>query len=115
MADKMITIRMTEKEAERLQLGLADLLCWVSGFVAAREGTDLAGEEPMGRQQTRDMSAKLLDAMDEAEDATVGLQHMRYLITTLESGSTSLATMQKYGRDAAAMLRTIAASSGYVL
>jgi hypothetical protein len=113
MTDKMITIRMTEAEAERIQLGLADLLCWVSGFVAARQGMDLTDELPMGRDQARDMSAKLQDALGKDAAATVDLHYMRQLIDYLEVDFTSLATVQKHARDAAAMLRTIAALPGY--
>ena len=55
------TLTLTRDEALRLQAGLADVLCWVDGFKAGREGTDLgaSGPDPDGLDAARDLNAKL--------------------------------------------------------
>jgi len=57
-------IMLTREEAERISYGLADLLCWHRGFSAARAGTDLDENEPMGVKSARDINLKIKDALE---------------------------------------------------
>lgn len=54
-----ITITIDRKEAEAISLGLADLLCWLRGFEAARHGTELDRDGPMGINDLRNIRTKL--------------------------------------------------------
>ncbi|KQI68724.1 hypothetical protein AN189_07445 [Loktanella sp. 3ANDIMAR09] len=71
-----VVIRLARSEAESIRLGLADILCWISGFRAAREGTDLAGHEPLGVDRARDISRKLLGALEPLDLAQIELQSL---------------------------------------
>lgn len=62
-----ITIRLSRRDAERLSYGLSDLLCWHSGFAAAREGLDL-DHSPMGVGAARDLNLKIKGALDRADE-----------------------------------------------
>lgn len=59
-----ITITLTHEEAKRFSYGLADLLCWHRGFSAAREGTDLDNNGPMGVESARDLRLKILSQLE---------------------------------------------------
>lgn len=48
-------------QADRFSLGMADLLCWARGFMAARP--DDGDLHPMGVNQTRDLRLALIDAI----------------------------------------------------
>lgn len=52
-------IILSPKEAEKLSLGLSDLLCWIEGFNAARAGTDHANSGPMGVEAVRTLNLRL--------------------------------------------------------
>lgn len=52
-------IVLSPKEAEKLSLGLSDLICWIEGFNAARAGTDHANSGPMGVEAVRALNLKL--------------------------------------------------------
>jgi hypothetical protein len=54
-------------QAERFSSGMADLLCWARGFMAARP--DDSGSQPMGVNRTRDLRLALIDAIAEARGA----------------------------------------------
>ena len=56
---KDTAIRLSPEEAEKLSLGLSDLLCWVDGFNAARAGTEQAHSGPMGVEAVRSLNLKL--------------------------------------------------------
>ena len=66
---KDVIVAMTMTEAEQYRDRLADLLCWLSGFCAAREGTALDSEMPMGMAGTRDLSLRIKRAIDDAMEA----------------------------------------------
>lgn len=66
---KNVLLGMTLAEAEEYRDRLADLLCWLSGFCAAREGTSLDSEMPMGMSATRDLSLRIKRAIDDAMEA----------------------------------------------
>lgn len=68
---KGITLTLSGDEAESVSLGLSDLLCWLSGFEAARAGTDLAHTTPMGVWAARDINIKIKSALDRAEKEAV--------------------------------------------
>lgn len=48
-----VQLKLSKSEAIALDDGLSDLLCWTTGFVAARRGTDLSYEVPMGIDAVR--------------------------------------------------------------
>lgn len=48
-----VQLNFSKSEAIALDNGLSDLLCWTAGFVAARSGTDLHSEVPMGVEAMR--------------------------------------------------------------
>ena len=50
---------LTPMEAEEVSLALSDVLCWVAGFKAAREGTDLDASGPEGIKVLRDLNVRL--------------------------------------------------------
>lgn len=56
--ENMILFTITPDEAREMADGMADFLCWARGFEAARIGTDIAGETPMGIEAIR--RAKML-------------------------------------------------------
>ena len=56
---ELLSFRLSSKEAEELSLNLSDLLCWLSGFQAARAGTELEYETPMGVEAVRELNIKL--------------------------------------------------------
>lgn len=64
-----VKMEMTMAQAEEYRDRLADLLCWLSGFCAAREGTSLDSEMPMGMSATRDLSLRIKRAIDDAMEA----------------------------------------------
>ncbi|MFG6660055.1 hypothetical protein [Sulfitobacter sp. 915] len=68
-AEPMVTVSLRKKEAEAISYGIADVLCWVNGFNAARDGTDLE-TGPLGTKELRDMNIKLKDALDKADAQT---------------------------------------------
>jgi len=65
-----ISLIFEGKEAESISLGLSDLLCWLSGFEAARSGTDLSHTTPMGIWAARDINIKIKTALERATKGT---------------------------------------------
>lgn len=63
-AAQFVTLTMTAAEAEHVAAGMADLLCWVGGFTAARP--DDHASHPMGVEATRALRLKLLSAINVA-------------------------------------------------
>lgn len=57
--EALFQLEFTRKEAQSLSLALSDLLCWHRGFIAARQGTDLDSNEPMGIEAVRTINLKL--------------------------------------------------------
>ena len=63
-----VTITLTVEEAEAISFGLSDLLCWHSGYAAAREAISCCtSNDPMGIERTRDMNLKIKDALHKHE------------------------------------------------
>lgn len=62
-AAPVVLIQLDRQEAERLSWGLSDLLCWHGGFAAARAGTDLDDDRPMGIEAVRTLNLKIKDAL----------------------------------------------------
>jgi hypothetical protein len=60
-AEGTVTITMSRDRAERLGEGMADLLCWCRGYMAARPENDQ--HSPMGVDETRDVRLAILDAL----------------------------------------------------
>ncbi len=60
--EREVIIRLTHDEAERLSMGVSDLLCWVRGFLAAYEGDN----GPFGQSEVRRLSELLKRAIDRA-------------------------------------------------
>lgn len=58
-----VQINMSIDEAEEISSGLADLLCWHRGFAAARQGTELDHDDPMGVNSLRDLRIRLTSAI----------------------------------------------------
>jgi hypothetical protein len=56
-----VAVLLPIKDAERMQLGLADLLCWVRGFKAARPDSDTL---PLGEYEARDLRDAINRALD---------------------------------------------------
>ena len=65
-----VVIKMTLAQAEEYRDRLADLLCWLSGFCAAREGTTLDQEMPIGLAGPRDLSLRIKRSIGDAMEAT---------------------------------------------
>jgi hypothetical protein len=61
-----VQMKMTLQQAEEYRDRMADLLCWLSGFCAAREGTSLAEDMPMGIAEARDLNIRIKRAIDDA-------------------------------------------------
>lgn len=62
-----VTITLSIKEARQIDNGLSDLLCWLNGFQAAREGTDLSNSVPMGVESLRQLRTKLNNQLPSSE------------------------------------------------
>lgn len=56
-----LLLPITVAQAERFSSGMADLLCWARGFMAARP--DDSDSHPMGVNRTRDLRLALIDAI----------------------------------------------------
>ncbi|MGP4849582.1 hypothetical protein ACTXGQ_36135, partial [Marinobacter sp. 1Y8] len=56
-----LLLPITLAQADRFSSGMADLLCWARGFMAARP--DDSDSHPMGVNQTRDLRLALIDAI----------------------------------------------------
>jgi len=59
-----ILLPISVAQAESFTSGMADLLCWARGFMAARP--DDSDSHPMGVNRTRDLRLALIDAIAEA-------------------------------------------------
>lgn len=59
-----VTVQLPIADAERMQLGLADLLCWVRGFKAACP--DATERHPLGEYETRDVRDAINRALERA-------------------------------------------------
>ena len=73
MDDDTVTITITREEATDLSAGLSDVLCWMSGFRAARPDAD---DLPLGIDETRRVSLLIKDALrlkDPARDSKAAL------------------------------------------
>lgn len=57
-----VVVRMSLEKADALSSGMADLLCWVRGYLA---GNPDGANNPFGHEEVRDMNIKLKDAMRE--------------------------------------------------
>lgn len=67
----IVSLHMTKDAAEELSHSLSDILCWASGFEAARAGTDLAHHGgPMGLREARELNIQLKRALGVADDHT---------------------------------------------
>ncbi|MBP0484646.1 hypothetical protein [Sagittula salina] len=62
-------IDMTREEAEAFSHALSDVLCWMSGFCAARAGTDTADDLPFNRHKVRDLNIKIKSALDKGDQS----------------------------------------------
>lgn len=58
-----IVIVMSREDAERVQNGLSDMLCWCSGFIAAQP--DDTVHHPMGISEARMINLKIKRALNE--------------------------------------------------
>lgn len=65
VGEPVVTLRMSLSQAEAVTGGMSDLLCWASGFMAAK-GEDFRFD-PMGTHQIRELNIALKRAMREAE------------------------------------------------
>jgi hypothetical protein len=63
--EPQVVLRLTLREANSLQHGMADLLCWSAGFRSAR--TEDTSTHPMGTAEVRDMRDHLRRAIDLTE------------------------------------------------
>jgi hypothetical protein len=55
--------KMTPTEAEEVSMAISDVLCWVSGFKAGREGSMMDACGPEGIQALRDFNIRLKQNM----------------------------------------------------
>lgn len=60
---RVVTVQMTERDAERFSYALSDILCWARGFQAARRGTDLDQDMPIGVDEVRNLNIRLKEAL----------------------------------------------------
>lgn len=65
-----VKIVLMRHEAEELRDRLSDMLCWLSGFCAARDGTDLAHDMPADRSEVRAFIFDLKRAIENATEAS---------------------------------------------
>lgn len=64
--EQPVAVAFSREQAERLQQGLADLLCWCRGYIAATVD-DFGQTGPIGVQACRDLNIALKRAIDDAE------------------------------------------------
>ena len=64
-----ITLDVTPDEAERLSLGLSDLLCWCAGFKASLS-SDERDRAPLGIEDAREINIVLKRALRRAAGAS---------------------------------------------
>lgn len=64
MSGKIVYIVLTDAEADRFSGGLSDVLCWLRGWNAARSGTDLSDNAPIGIEALRDLNLKIKAARE---------------------------------------------------
>lgn len=64
--EPMVVLRMSKADAERVQHGMADILCWVRGFVAACP--EDPERHPMGVHEVRDMRDAIRRAIDTSDE-----------------------------------------------
>jgi hypothetical protein len=58
-----IVIVLSRTDADRVQEGLSDMLCWCNGFIAARP--DDTANHPMGVHEARMINLKIKRALNE--------------------------------------------------
>ena len=63
-----VVLNLTLADANSIHLGLADLLCWVSGFIAACP--EDYGRHPLGHESTRELSIAMKRAIEISENRT---------------------------------------------
>lgn len=63
--EPVVTLLMSKTQAEYVQNGLSDLLCWSNGFMAAK-GEDFRFD-PMGTHQIRELNIALKKAIEAAK------------------------------------------------
>lgn len=66
-----ITFTMDKDTAEKLSLGMSDLLCWCNGFNAALSPSEDYDRRPMGVFAAREINIALKRAIDEAEESAI--------------------------------------------
>lgn len=71
-----ITIDLDDDEAERLEHGVCDLLCWLRGYSAGRPEDD--SNHPLGVEALRDLSIAIKDAREIEEAPPVFRRGRRY-------------------------------------
>jgi hypothetical protein len=64
---RMVTVRLSQEQAERLSYGLSDLLCWCRGYCAANRREGISDYDPIGISQCRDLNIALKGAIDDFE------------------------------------------------
>lgn len=70
MREKII-ITLDKGLAERLSLGLSDLLCWCAGFNAALSPSEDHDRRPMGMFAAREINIAIKRAMEESEEPAI--------------------------------------------
>ena len=65
MTEKIVTVEMTQTEAETFRDSLADLLCWLGGFRAALHPEEY-DRLPMGIEDTRSLNIRIKSAIEKA-------------------------------------------------
>ena len=63
-----ITITLNPEEAERIEAGLSDLLCWCAGFNAALSPSEDHDRRPYGVSAARDINIKIKSARARNDD-----------------------------------------------
>lgn len=61
---RTITLTLSVEDARHFSSGMADLLCWCRGFIAARP--EEHDRHPMGVEETRTLRLKLMAALESA-------------------------------------------------
>ena len=64
MANEIVTLTIPLEDAESIQHGMSDLLCWVRGYLAGT-GPD-ASHDPFGQHEAQDLNRRLKNAIREA-------------------------------------------------
>ena len=71
MATEHVTIVLTTEDAERIEAGLSDLLCWMAGFNAALSPSEDHDRRPYGVNAARDINIKIKSARSRGDNQGV--------------------------------------------